>query len=61
MTATSKLACTAGRLAKSSSHRRTPPTGPLPSVVRERAVDGGLDPFQDPDGEAGRGRLGHAY
>jgi hypothetical protein len=31
------------------------------AVRRDHAFPGELVSFQDPDGEAGRGRLGHAY
>jgi hypothetical protein len=57
---TSKVPFTAGGLAELSSNA-------MPGVMRaqarsrDRAFQGELEPVQDPDGEAGRGRLGHAY
>ena len=43
------------------SHRSAPITGAAPGVLRTPAFDGRFEAVQDPDGEAGRGRLGHAY
>jgi hypothetical protein len=57
---TSKLPFTAVGLAELSFNE-------MPGVMRahalraDRAFHGELDPVQDPDGQAGRGRLGHAY
>jgi hypothetical protein len=63
----SKRWFTAGRFAEASSHRRASPTGSLPGSTREPARGRdiaclrGFEPAPDPDGEAGRGRLGQAY
>jgi hypothetical protein len=61
MTATFRRPLTTGRPDESSSHRCAQPAGVAPGVPRAPAFDGRFDAVRDPDGEAGRGRLGHAY
>jgi len=64
-----KFRLTAGLLAEPSCREigRMSPTGPLRGFVRAQvrrrdwAIPREPDSFHDPDGEAGRGRLGHAY
>ena len=61
MTATFRRPFTTGRPDESSSHRGGPTTNVAPGILRPSAFDGRFDAVRDPDGEAGRGRLGHAY
>jgi hypothetical protein len=61
MTATFRHPFTAGRPDESSSRRGAPTTNVAPGVPRAPAFNGRPDAVRDPDGEAGRGRLGQAY
>jgi hypothetical protein len=61
MTATFRRRFTTGRPDESSSRRVAPATGVAPGVLQASGFDGCSDAIRDPDGEAGRGRLGHAY
>jgi hypothetical protein len=57
---TSKLPFTAVGLAE-ISFNEMPGVMRAQAYLRDRAFQGELEPVRDPDGEAGRGRLGHAY
>jgi hypothetical protein len=61
MTATFRRPFATGRADESSTHRSATTTGAAPGILRAPAFDGRFDAVRDPDGEAGRGRLGHAY
>jgi hypothetical protein len=61
MTAIIRRPFTTGRPDESSSRRSAPTAGGVTGVPRAPALDGRFDAARDPDGEAGRGRLGHAY
>jgi hypothetical protein len=60
MTATFRRPFATGRADGSSTHHATT-TAAAPGILRAPAFDGCFDAVRDPDGEAGRGRLGHAY
>ena len=61
MTATFRRRFTTGRLDESSSRRSAPTTNLAPGILQAPGFDGRFDAVRDPDGEPGRGRLGHAY